>query len=279
MISVLILTFNEEINLPRCLASVGWSDDVLVLDSFSTDRTLDIARKHGARILQNRFVNFAEQRNFGLQQGVFKNPWVLHLDADEEVTPELREEMLNVIKSGDMDAFRVASKMMFQGKWLKHASLYPWYQVRLGKREALQFVQVGHGQRENLDPARIGTLKQPLIHHSFAKGIADWVEKHNRYSTAEARHFIEAHGHQYLDWSGLCTGNADRRRRALKNLFGYLPCRPTLRFVYMYFLKLGFLDGSAGFTYCRLLALYERMIVWKIKELKYRGSQKSEIRN
>src|SRR5712691_7734946 len=100
MLSILILTFNEERNLPGCLDSVRWSDDILVVDSFSTDRTVDLAKGAGARILQNRFVNFAEQRNFGLQQGGLKHDWVLHLDADEVVTPELQRELIEISKNG-----------------------------------------------------------------------------------------------------------------------------------------------------------------------------------
>src|SRR5260370_431064 len=184
MISVLILTFNEQDNLPPCMDSVAWSDDVLVLDSFSTDRTLDIARSRGASVLQNRFVNFAEQRNFGLAQGRLKHEWVLHLDADERVTPELKEEMLITVARADKDAYAIASKIIFQGRWLRHAGLYPSYQVRLGRRDKLGFVQVGHGQRENLPPERIGRLRHDLAHENFSKGFEDWFEKHNRYSTS-----------------------------------------------------------------------------------------------
>lgn len=274
MISVLILTFNEEHNLPACLESVRWADDVLVLDSFSTDKTIEIAQAAGVRILQNQFVNFAEQRNFGIKQGGLKHEWVLHIDADEVVTPELQRELVDVAVSGKKDAYRVASKMMFQGRWLKHSGLYPWYQVRFGKRDRLGFVQVGHGQRENLEPERLGTLQEPLLHFSFSKGIQDWIERHNRYSTAEAAHFLENTGNQAIDWPGIFSlSNAPRRRRALKDLFSLLPCRPTLRFLYMYFFRLGFLDGRAGFTYCRLLAIYEYFTVLKIRELRRRESQ------
>src|ERR1039458_2159661 len=111
MISVLILTRNEELNISRCLDSVQWSDDVLVLDSFSDDRTFEIVKTRGVRVLQNRFINFAEQRNFGLSQGSLKHEWVLHLDADEVVTPELQREMAVVIQAGQHEAYRMASKM------------------------------------------------------------------------------------------------------------------------------------------------------------------------
>jgi glycosyltransferase involved in cell wall biosynthesis len=271
MISILILTCNEELNLARCLDSVKWSDDVLVLDSFSDDRTLEIAKGKGARILQNRFVNFAEQRNFGLSHGNLKHEWVLHLDADEVVTPELQREMAAVIQKGEKDAYRVASKMMFQGRWLKHSGLYPWYQVRLGKRDRLAFVQVGHGQRETLSLDHVGTLQEPLLHYFFSKGIQDWLERHNRYSSSEAAHYVETAGNQAIDWMGLfCLQDAMRRQRAFKHWFSFLPCRPALRFLYMFFFRLGFLDGRVGFTYCRLLCIYEYFVVLKIRELRRR---------
>jgi glycosyltransferase involved in cell wall biosynthesis len=267
MISVLILTRDEEINLAACLDSVSWSDDVLVVDSFSTDRTVEIARARGARVVQNRFEDFARQRNFGLDQPGWKHDWILHLDADERITPELRDEMLAVVRAGDKDAFRLASKMMFMERWLKYSGMYPWYQVRLGRRAALRFVQVGHGQREALPPERIGTLREAMLHYSFSKGIADWVEKHNRYSTAEARHAVAETG-PGIEWGALFGADGVRRKRALKALFRHLPFRPTLRFLYMYVVRLGFLDGRAGLIYCRLLRWYESMIVLKTEELR-----------
>ena len=182
MISVLILTRNEEANLPRCLESVRWSDDVLVVDSFSADRTVELAKAAGARVLQHPFKNFAEQRNYGLTHGDLKHEWVLHLDADEVVTEELQRELFKVAEASDSntDAYHVASKMVFQGRWLKHAGLYPSYQARLGRKDRLTFVQVGHGQRESLPPEKVGTLREPLLHYSFGKGLHDWVERHNR---------------------------------------------------------------------------------------------------
>lgn len=265
-ISILILTLNEEANLPRCLDAISWADDVLVVDSFSTDRTVDVAESHGARVLQRHFDDFAGQRNFGLQEGGLRHEWVLHLDADEVVTPELRDEMFQVIEDESRDAYRVPSKMMLQGQWLRHAGMYPTYQVRLGRRDALSFVQVGHGQREALPPERVGTLEHPLVHYSFSKGLEDWFEKHNRYSTAEARQALREAAEGGIDWSGLLSGDGTSRRRALKQIAARMPFRPTLRFLYMYILRRGFLDGAAGYTYCRLLATYEYMTVVKMRE-------------
>ncbi len=271
-VSVLILTFNEADNIDDCLTSVAWSDDVLVVDSFSTDDTVARAEAAGARVLQRPFDDFAGQRNWGLQHGNFRHGWVLHLDADERVTPAGRDEMLATADAPPADAaplaYRVPSKTLFRGQWLRHAGMYPTYQVRFGRLDALAFEQVGHGQRETVPPERLGTLREPLLHHSFSKGLADWFARHNRYSTDEARHAFDAAGAR-LDVSGLFqTSDATRRRRALKALSYRMPFRPALRFAYMYGLRRGVLDGRAGLEYCLMLASYEYMIGAKMRSLR-----------
>ena len=275
MISVLILTLNEEVNIEGCLDSVAWADDALVLDSGSTDDTVPLARSKGARVMHRPFDSFADQRNYGLQHGDLQHDWVLHLDADERVAPPLHRELQRVVRHGEHDAFRVPSKLIFQGQWLKHAGMYPTYQIRFGKREALTFTQVGHGQRGDLSPDRIGTLKEPLLHYAFSKGITDWFERHNRYSTDEARHALNVRT-ESVDWSGLVSSDAQRRRRALKDLSYRLPLRPLLRFLYMYIGKRGFLDGRAGFDYCVMLAVYEYMTMLKTRAKMYELKQHAE---
>ncbi|WP_175534438.1 glycosyltransferase family 2 protein [Thiocapsa roseopersicina] len=267
-ISILILTLNEQANLPVCLAAVAWSDDVVVVDSFSQDDTVAVAERLGARVYRRAFDDFAGQRNYALDQIPFKHEWVLHLDADEIVTPALQAELQAAVADGRFDAWRVPSRMMFMGRWLRYSGLYPSYQVRLGHRDRFRFKQVGHGQREDLAPERIGTLREPYLHYSFSKGLTDWFDKHNRYASAEAREAarLSENGGGF-DWSGLTARDPTRRRRALKVLSTRLPFRPLLRFLYMYILRRGFLDGHAGLTYCRLLAIYEYMIVLKMREL------------
>lgn len=272
MISVLILTLNEEVNVGACIDSVAWCDDVLVLDSGSTDDTVAIAEAKGARVMTRPFDDFASQRNHGLEQGNLRHDWVLHLDADERVPPALRDELHATVRAGTYDAYRVASKLIFQGRWLKHAGMYPTYQIRFGRRDALTFTQVGHGQRGDLAADAVGTLDAPLRHLAFSKGIADWIERHNRYSTDEARHAVAVTTSGALDWRGLWSGDAQRRRRALKDFSYRLPCRPLLRFLYVYVGRLGFLDGRAGFDYCRMLAMYEYMTTLKIRALRQRGT-------
>ena len=268
MISIVILTLNEELNLLRCLEAISWCDDVLMVDSFSSDATLKIAAKHGVRVVQRAFDSFAGQRNFAIEHCDLKYEWIFHLDADEVITPELAAEMRGCISATDKDAYRVSSKLMFRGKFLRHAGLFPWYQVRLGRRGKLRFTQVGHGQREQLPPHTIGTLKNSLLHFPFEKGLEDWIEKHNRYSTAEARQNVCGYADDDLPIRDLLSISTDRRRRAAKKIFRRFPCRTAIRFIYMYLFRGGFLDGKAGFTYCRLLAWYEWLIVLKEREIR-----------
>jgi len=274
MISVVILTHNEETNIGPCLDSVSWSDDILVVDSFSEDRTVEISKRRGARVIQRAFEDFSAQRNFGCEKGNLKHEWVLHLDADEIVTPELRAE-LSAAVLGNKDAYRVSSKLIFDGKFLRHAGLFPWYQVRFGRKQALRFKQVGHGQREALEPGRIGTLKSSLLHFNFSKGLPDWIERHNRYSTAEAHQNVYGYADDDIPILDLLSSATDRRRRAAKKIFRRLPCRATIRFIYMYLFRGGILDGRAGFTYCRLLGWYEWLIVLKEREIKAHARDKT----
>ena len=268
-ISVLLLTLNEEGNLPACLKAVSWSDDVVVVDSFSQDETVTLARQLGARVVQRKFDSFAGQRNYALENINFKNDWILHLDADEIITPDLHAEMFRAIRAARYDAYRIPSKMMFFGQWLRYSGLYPSYQVRLGNRERFRFKQVGHGQREDLAPERVGTLIEPYLHYSFSKGLTDWFEKHNRYASDEARETVKLLAeNRSIDWRGLWARDRTHRRRALKEFTYRFPFRPLLRFLYMYVLRRGFLDGRAGLTYCRLLAIYEYLIVLKTRELR-----------
>ncbi len=274
MVSVLILTHNEEVNIADCLDSVTWANDVLVLDSGSQDRTVEIAEAKGARVMERPFDNFASQRNYGLAEGDLQSDWVLHLDADERVPPSLRDALFAVVQGGEgYDAYRVPSKLIFRGQWLKHAGMYPTYQVRFGRREALAFTQAGHGQRADLPAHRIGTLDEPLRHYAFSKGLADWFERHNRYSTDEARRALRLRNEESFDWRGLVTGDAQRRRRLLKDLSYRLPFRPLLRFLYVAVGRLGVLDGRSGLTYATMLAVYEYMVSLKIGELRRRDDE------
>jgi glycosyltransferase involved in cell wall biosynthesis len=268
-ISILILTLNEEKNLPRCLESLRWSDDIVVMDSFSTDQTLEIARAAGARVVQRKFDNERDQRTASLKLE-FKHPWVYNPDADEVTPLELRDEMLRVVqdKSRSEVAYRVRFKTMFMGRWIKHSSLYPTWVVRLFRPEAISFERtinlrcVVNGLE--------GKLQSHFEHYTFNKGLDAWFDKHNRYSSQEAKENL-----RLIERGGFCFGNLwsvepPKRRRALKELSFRLPFRMPLRFFYMYLVRLGFLDGLPGYHYCRLLTIYEYMIVLKMREIRRR---------
>ena len=270
MISIVILTHNEILNIARCLASVDWVDDVLVVDSGSTDGTVELAEAMGARTIHRPFDNFANQRNFALDNGQLKYPWVLHLDADEEVTPELRDEMLQIAGLPDgKPGYLVPSRLMLMGQWLKHSGMYPGYQVRFGCRDRLRFHMVGHGQRESLELHELGTLKADLIHYNFSKGISEWLTKHARYAHDEAVSALESK--EQFSWRDLIQWHDGlRRRRSLKNLGQAMPLRPFLRFSYVFFIRMGFLDGLSGLRYAMLMATYQWMIDLNTIELKQR---------
>jgi glycosyltransferase involved in cell wall biosynthesis len=269
MISILILTLNEEANIPDCLESVKWSDDIVVLDSFSTDRTVEIAKKAGARVIQRKFDNEKNQRMFSLREIPFKYKWVYNPDADEITPDELYNEMLSVTSDPNRTevAYRIRFKTMFMEKWIRHSSLYPTWVIRLFRPEKISFDR--EINLRYITDGDEGYLKHHFHHYSFNKGLNAWFDKHNKYSWQEAKESLKSLTEQHINWSDIFSfGNPAVCRKALKELSFRLPFRPALRFVYMYFLQLGFLDGWAGFHYCCLLSIYEYMIVLKMEEIR-----------
>lgn len=271
MISVLILTLNEEVNLRRCIESVSWSDDIVVLDSGSTDRTVEIAREMGARVVVRPFDNERDHRTFSLRQITFKYAWVYNPDADEFATPELGEEMRKIAADPKTDcvAYMVRRKNMFMGRWLRHGGMTSTTIMRFFKPESITFRRCINP--EYLCNGQVGCLRSYLLHYSFNKGLNAWVEKHNRYSWDEARETLADLRGGHMNWKGLFTfSDGVIHRRALKQLSFRLPCRSVLRFVYMYLFKLGILDGRAGLTYCLLVSFYEYLITVKVWEIRRR---------
>jgi glycosyltransferase involved in cell wall biosynthesis len=269
--SVLILTLNEERSLPRCLASIRGSDDVVVLDSGSTDRTVALAASAGARVFTRPFDDFAGQRNHAQRNIPFRHPWVLHLDADEQMTPELAAECAAAAAAGpqrELDGYFIAPRMMFLGRWIPHCTDFPAWQARFVRAPEFRFVESGHGQRE-APGMRMARLKSGYLHDLTAGGEAEWLEKHRRYARAEAAAYLRTEGS--VGWAELWSGSALSRRRALKHLSHRWPLRPALRFAYQYILRRGFLDGRAGWRYCRLLARYEGFTAAELRRLRCPG--------
>ena len=270
MISVLILTKNEERDLPGALLSVAWSDDVHVLDSFSTDGTVAMAEAAGARVTQRVFDNYAAHRNFGFTLP-FRHPWVLILDADERPTAELSAEMQDAVRGAAQEtaAYRLRRRDFLFGRWLKHAQLTPFY-IRLVRPQRARWTRAINEVLEVDGP--IAELKEPLDHFPFSKGIAHWVAKHNQYSTMEAELI---HSHAGLRDPSLrrALGDADFHTRRLhqKALYYKLPLRPLIKWLYLLVLRGAVLDGRAGVTYATLAAFYEYLIVVKTRELERGG--------
>ncbi len=266
-VSVVILTLQERINIEACLRSCAWSDDVHVLDSGSTDGTVEAARRLGAQTHFNRFESFGKQRNWAIDHIPLKHEWVFHLDADERFTEPLVREMAEVLASGPTEAgYFAANQMIFMGRWIRRASGYPAYQMRLFHKDRMRFADHGHGQREATE-GRVGTLRHPYLHHNFSKGLDDWFERHNRYSTAEALQLLADEEGGHGSGGGRAVG-AIGRRRALKRLAARLPFRPTLRWLYTVVVQGAWMDGRAGLAYADLLATYERMIGLKVRVLR-----------
>jgi len=267
--SILILTKNEEANIAACLDSVAWCDDVVVLDSHSTDRTREIAAARGARVFERVFDDFGAQRNYALDQVEFRHPWVFHLDADERFKDALQRECEEAIAKDECSAYFVANRIIFLGRWIKHSSQYPYHQVRLVKRGEARFAKAGHGQREDAPHRGAGYLQTPYDHLNFSKGIADWVDRHNRYSSEEAAE-AAALCEGPLPLGDLLSGDSLARKRALKRLHARLPARWLWKFLYLYVGKGGFLDGYPGFAYCMLNGFYDFLISVKISETRSR---------
>lgn len=264
-VSALILTYNEERNIVACLESLVGIEDIVVVDSGSSDRTCALAVELGARILTRPFDNFANQRNFGLDEGSLRHEWVLHLDADEVATPDFLAALESLAPKSGIEGYRVPSKTILNGRWLRYSGMYPTYQVRLGHRDKMRFKQVGHGQREDLAPEQVGTFSEPFLHYNFSHGITQWLRKHVGYAEAEAEQFFRDREVD-LRPGDLFSGNRTERRRALKRLVNRLPVvfRPPLRFLHAYVLRRGFLEGTAGLQYAIMLSCYEAMIAAQI---------------
>lgn len=268
--SVVILTMNEVNNIADCLASCGWCDDVHVLDSGSTDGTQELARKLGATVHVNPFESFGKQRNWAIDNIATRHDWIFHLDADERFTDALVGAIdQRLATAPDEAGFHIPHKVMFMGRWLKRAAGYPTYQMRLFHKGRMRFFDYGHGQRE-IEGGEIGFIEEPYLHYSFSKGIYDWLDKHNRYSTLEALQILSGSEYEWT-YRDLLFAPKIKRWRALKELIYHLPLRAKLRWMGIMFVNGGVFEGQAGLTYANLLAIYENMISTKLRLLRHQG--------
>jgi glycosyltransferase involved in cell wall biosynthesis len=263
-VSVVILTFNEERNLPACLASVtDWAEDVVVVDSGSTDQTTAIAKAHGARLVTHPFDTHARQWAWALADVPLTTEWVLALDADQQVTPELRHSIVAALGREPAAAgYFVNRRQVFRGRWIRHGGYYPKYLLKLFRRSAARLDSddlVDHHFRVD---GRTERLAGDLIEDNRNEAeIFDWIAKHNRYARLQATEEL-ARLQRPRD-RGQWRGDPDERTRRQKAVWARLPAyvRPLGYFLYRYVLRLGFLDGKQGFVFHFMQAWWYRLLV------------------
>ncbi len=269
MIDVIMLTKNEALNLPFSLPSVTpWARKVFVVDSGSTDGTVELARSLGAEPVEREWLGYAAQKNWALDHLPLEAPWTLFLDADEVILPELRDELLAIAAKGLGDVpeagYHLNRYFIFLGKRLRHCGYYPSWNLRFFKRGLARYEERLVHEHMVVE-GEVGFLKGHMEHYD-RRGLEDYIAKHNRYSTLEARALLEES--QDTLPARFFGGPLERRRWIKTRLYPKLPAKWFFRFGYSYFLKLGILDGMTGLRFCLFLASYDLMIQLKQVELR-----------
>jgi glycosyltransferase involved in cell wall biosynthesis len=277
MISVLILTLDEEYVLEECLRSVSWSDDVHVFDSGSRDATPEIASKHGASFSNRDFDGYASQRNAALSKCPFKHEWILILDADERIPAGGHDRLMSLIRQApsDVAAFRLRRRDYMEGRWLKHAQISPWYIRLLRKGRGTYHREVNEVLEVD---GRVAETDFHFDHHPFAKGVGHWMQRHIRYARMEADRLLEERrtSPRFSLSKAILSRDFNERRFHQKGLYYRLPFRPLLKWIYMMFWRMSFLDGRQGVTYAWLQTFYEYLIVLNVRESS--GSRRDDPR-
>lgn len=271
-IACVVLTKNEEGNIERCLASVAWCSERVVVDSGSTDRTRELAEITGARFLvhvQAGAFNIAEQRNWALESTDIQAEWVLFLDADEEITPALRVAIERELSAPrGFNAYELTPKYLFWGKWLKRTQGFPNWHARVVRRGEAGFTGCVW---EHFDSrARIGKITEPYNHYANSKGLSDWLERHDRYSTWDAQKIVS-----YLETRDPKALGTERKARLRLWAARFYPLRPIARFIHIYFLRLGFLEGLPALVFSFQYFIYETFTVMKVWELNRKNRKQS----
>jgi glycosyltransferase involved in cell wall biosynthesis len=289
-VSVLIPAKNEEANLPACLASVAIADEIFVVDSHSTDRSVMIAESQGATVVQFDFNGtWPKKKNWALENLPFRNEWVLIVDCDERIPPELWTEIATAIQNPSYVGYYLNRRVFFLGAWIKYGGRYPDWNLRLFRHELGRYENLRTSLTPNTGDNEVhehvilqgksGYLKADMLHEDF-RDVFHWLERHNRYSNWEARVYNNLLSGQ--DEQGTIGskfwGDAVQRKRFLKKIWVRLPFKPLLRFILIYILQLGFLDGRAGFIYACLMSQYEYNIGVKLYELRRFGGQLNRSR-
>ncbi len=274
-LSIIVLTFNEEIHIERLLKNIGdWADEILIVDSFSTDKTLEIAKKYGVKIFQHKFENQAQQFNWALDNLDIKNKWILRLDADEYLTEELKNEIAEKLKSmpADINGFYIKRRVYFMGRWIRHGGYYPTWFLRLWRKGKARYEEREVDEHAVLTEGKAEFLKNDFIDDN-QKNLEWWIQRINNYTSRE----VIARNREIdslKKMEGRLTGTQAERKRWLRiNLYYRLPLffRAFTYFLYRYFILLGFLDGKEGLIFHFLQGCWNQFLVdAKIYEYKKR---------
>jgi len=282
-LSVIILTYNEGIHIKRCIKSVyGWVQDIFVVDSYSNDRTLEIAKKYTNHIYQHEFINQATQFNWALENLPIKTEWVMRLDADEYVTDELRDELLEKLEKfpDEIVGLYVKRRVYFMGKWIKHGACYPIWHLRIWRKGKGYCEQRWMDEHIKITEGRVAFLENDIVDYSL-KPLHWWINKHNSYATREAVDLLN-YKYWFMKYDEIkpkLFGTQEKRKRWLKMRYSRLPLfvRPFLYFLYRYFFKLGLLDGNEGLIWHFLQGFWYRFLVdAKVHEIEKKAKQENK---
>ena len=273
MIAAIILTLNEADDLPKCLDSLDWTDQNFVLDSGSTDDTCEIASSMGAIVYKNKFKGFGQQRCWAIDNIPVKSDWILFIDADEVCTPKFASAVLDAIRNSkdDTAGFYCCWKLMLYGNWLKFSDSFPRWQFRILKKGKARYRDAGHAMKESDVQGKLGYIKEPYLHYAFSKGWTFWFNRHNKYSTLEAKERLQTN----FEPQDMLSKDQSIRKEAIKQYMSKIPGWPILRFIHSFFFKGGILEGIPGLLYSVNISIYEYMIQLKMLESKLVSKKKS----
>lgn len=257
--TVVILSFNSSETIGDTISSVRpLSDDIFIVDSGSTDNTVEIAKREGAQVLYHPFENYGLQRNWAIDNIAGKYSWQLHLDADEQVTAALREEIASIPEDATFSGFLLPRYLKFMGRLLRH-NLAPTFHMRLFRAGTTR-CEIRHYDQHFICSGPTSTLQGAMI-DDIRMPLTEWTRRHNQWSDAEVKELLE--GSKEGRVQGKLSGNSIERKRYLRARYNGLPLfvRPFLLFIYRYFFRLGFLDGKEGLVFCVLQAFWFRFLV------------------
>ncbi len=265
-ISVIVLTYNEENNIEACLKSVYDSvEEIFIVDSFSNDKTLEIAKKYTNNIIQHKFENYGKQRNWAFDNLPIKTKWILNLDADHQITDELKNELREIFKNSNeltYNGFLISRKTVFMNKWIKHGGHYPVYHAVLFKHGSGRCEETVYDQHFIINGS-VKNLKSNILDF-FTESLSEFTIKHNRWSSFEALQHSSSIDLENNTVASTILGNVIERRRFFKtNIYLKLPlfCRAFFYFIYRYFFMLGFLDGKEGLIFHFLQGFWFRFLI------------------